>query len=235
LSENSHLHATSSHSDLPKQLGSKRGIFEVSHSVDLSSKVDSLAKKFDQLLCMNKVSNASSIQGVCSICASPMHASVDCLCISKSDCVPEQVNAAQGFRPSNNSCSNTYDHGWRNHLNFLWRSQNVEKPHAQSSRPTLPSFQNQRYAPPSSHPAPSGSSKIHKVISALGTLTSIVQNVDSKVQETESKMHIIDSHSQSIAKLETQLGQLAITVGKREEEKFQAIPYRTLKANNLNN
>ena len=31
LSENSHLHATSSHSDLPKQLGSKRGIYEVSH------------------------------------------------------------------------------------------------------------------------------------------------------------------------------------------------------------
>jgi len=33
-------------------------------------------------------------------------------------------------------------------------------------------------------------------------------------------MHIVDSHSQSIAKLETQLGQCAIVVGKREERKL---------------
>jgi len=89
LSENSHLHTTSSHSDLSRQLGSKGGIYEVSHSVDISSKVDALVKKFDQLLCMNKVSNAPSMKDVHSICASPMHASVDCPCISKSDCVPE--------------------------------------------------------------------------------------------------------------------------------------------------
>jgi len=44
-----------------------------------------------------------------------------------------------------------------------------------------------------------------------------VQNVDWKVQEIESKLHIVDSHSQSIAELETQLGQLAIAIGKREE------------------
>ena len=50
LSENSHLHATSLHSDLPRQLRSKGGIYEVSHSVDLSSKVDGLAKKFNQFV-----------------------------------------------------------------------------------------------------------------------------------------------------------------------------------------
>ena len=32
--------------------------------------------------------------------------------------------------------------------------------------------------------------------------------------------HIVDSHSQSIVKLETQLGQLAIAISKREEEKL---------------
>ena len=47
LGENSHLHAASSHSDLLRQLESKGEIYEVSHSVDLSSKVDALAKKFD--------------------------------------------------------------------------------------------------------------------------------------------------------------------------------------------
>ena len=65
LSENSHLHATSSHSNLPRQLQSKGRIYKVSHSTDLSSKVDALAKKFDQLLCMNKVSNAPNMQDVC--------------------------------------------------------------------------------------------------------------------------------------------------------------------------
>ena len=64
LSENSHLHAISSHAELPRQLGSKMGIYEVSHSIDLSSKVDALAKKFDQLLCMNKVSNVPSMQEI---------------------------------------------------------------------------------------------------------------------------------------------------------------------------
>ena len=72
LSENSHLHATSSYSDLPRELGSKGGIYEVSHSIDISSKIDALVNKFDQLLCMNKVSNAPPIQHVCSICASSM-------------------------------------------------------------------------------------------------------------------------------------------------------------------
>ena len=33
-------------------------------------------------------------------------------------------------------------------------------------------------------------------------------------------MHVVDSHSQSITKLETQFGQLAIVVGKREEGKL---------------
>jgi len=132
LSENSHLYATSSHSDFPRQLGSKRGIYEVSHSIDLSSKVDALAKKFDQLLCISKVSNAPSMQAVCSICTSPIHASAECSCIGKSDCMTEQVNAAQGFPSFHNPYSNTYSHGWWNHRNFSWRSQNVENPRAQS-------------------------------------------------------------------------------------------------------
>ena len=44
---------------------------------------------------MNKASNAPNMQDVCSICASPMHASAECPCIDKSDYMTEQVNAAQ--------------------------------------------------------------------------------------------------------------------------------------------
>jgi len=42
-------------------------------------------------------------------------------------------------------------------------------------------------------------------------------------------MHIVDSHAQSIAKLETQLRQLAIAVGKREEGKLPSHPIQKLK------
>jgi len=84
------------------------GIYEASHSLDLSSTVDALTKKFGQLLCMNKVSNTPSMQDACSICASPMDASVDCFCLGKSDCVTEELNTAKGFPSSNNSYSNTY-------------------------------------------------------------------------------------------------------------------------------
>jgi len=111
LSENSYLHVTSSHSGLLRQLRSNGEIYEVVHSIGLSGKVDTLAKKFDQLLCMNKMSNALSMQNVCSICVSPIHSSIDCPYIAKSDCVSEQVNVVQGFPPSNNPYSNTYNHG----------------------------------------------------------------------------------------------------------------------------
>ena len=80
---------------MPRQLGSKGGIYEVSHSIDLSSKVNALVKKFDQFLCMNKVSNAPSMHDVRSLCASPIHASVDCPCIGQSNRMIEQVNAIQ--------------------------------------------------------------------------------------------------------------------------------------------
>ena len=42
-------------------------------------------------------------------------------------------------------------------------------------------------------------------------------------------MYIVDSHLQSIAKLETQLRQLAIAVGKREEGKLPSHPIQKLK------
>jgi len=44
--------------------------------------------------------------------------------------------------------------------------------------------------------------------------------MDARVQEIESKMHFVDSHSHSIAKLETQLERPAIAIGRREEEKL---------------
>jgi len=73
-----------------------------------------------------QISNSSSMQDVRSICASPIHASFEYHSVGSSDVVNEQVNAAQGFSPTNNPYSNTYNHGWKNHPKFSWRPQNVE-------------------------------------------------------------------------------------------------------------
>ena len=118
LSENSHLHTTS-HSDPPRQLGSKGGVYEVTDSIAVFSKVDALSKKFDQLLCINKMINSSSMQDACSISASHMHASFECPSIGSFDIVTKQVNVVQGFPPNNYPYSNTYNHGWMNHPNFF--------------------------------------------------------------------------------------------------------------------
>jgi len=66
-----------------------------------------LTKKFDQLLCIDKMSNAPSTQDVCLICASFIHASVVCPHVDKSNCAIEQVNTTQEFPPHNNPYSNT--------------------------------------------------------------------------------------------------------------------------------
>ncbi|KAI5648391.1 hypothetical protein M9H77_34396 [Catharanthus roseus] len=54
-------------------------MYEVTENVDLSSKVDALSKKFDQLLALNTLpTNSLNVQGVCAICSSPSHAIYDC-------------------------------------------------------------------------------------------------------------------------------------------------------------
>ncbi|KAI5682403.1 hypothetical protein M9H77_03631 [Catharanthus roseus] len=72
------------------------------------------------------------------------------------------------------------------------------------------------YVPP--HPPQSGNSIFkEKVLSALKSL--------------ESTTQILDSHTQSIAKLETQIGQLANTISRRDEGKLPSHPIENPRAN----
>lgn len=93
-------------------------------------------KKIDQLLCLNKVTNAPSMQHVHSICTSLMHAFVDYHCVRKFDYATEQVTSIQVFPLTNDPYSNTYHSCWKNHPSFLSRSQNDKNP--QSSPAYLP-------------------------------------------------------------------------------------------------
>ncbi|KAI5652481.1 hypothetical protein M9H77_29668 [Catharanthus roseus] len=79
-----------------------------------------------------------------------------------------------------------------------------------------PGFQSQRYVPP--HPPQSGNSIFEeKVLSALKGL--------------EVKTQILDSRTQSIAKLETQIGQLANAISRREEGRLLSHPIENPRTN----
>ncbi|KAI5676630.1 hypothetical protein M9H77_07580 [Catharanthus roseus] len=79
-----------------------------------------------------------------------------------------------------------------------------------------PGFQSQRYVPP--HSPQSGNSIFEvKVLSALKGL--------------EVKTQILDSHTQSIAKLETQIGQLANAISRRDEGRLPSHPIENPRAN----
>ncbi|KAF7812340.1 uncharacterized protein G2W53_033316 [Senna tora] len=215
LSENSQQRATSSRIGTSRQVANKGGIYEVSNNHDLSNQVASLSKKFDQL--MNKLPvNFSNSQDVCVICASPKHCATDCPSASSyPEYMEQHVNATQGFK-QDNPYSNTYNPGWRNHPNFSWRQQNSD-PQRQQVNPNglvNPStYQSPRYGQPS--PQSFQSSGIdhnfqNQVLSAL-------KNLDPMRQ-------LLDSHTQSIAKLETQVGQLANTIARRDEGKLPSFP-----------
>ncbi|KAI5678716.1 hypothetical protein M9H77_09666 [Catharanthus roseus] len=140
-------------------------MYEVSQNIDLSLKVDTLSKKFDQLLALNTLpTNSLNVQGVCAICSSQQQ----------------------------------YQHN------------------KQSGMTAPPDFQCQRYVPP--HPPQSGNSMFEeKVLSALKGLEAMTQSVDS--------------HTQSIARLETQIEQLANPISRRDEGKLPSHPIENPRAN----
>ena len=68
------------------------------------------------------------MQDLCLIYASVMHTSFECPSLGPSDVINEHVNTIQGFPPTTNPYSNTYNHGWKNYPSFSWRCQNVDNP-----------------------------------------------------------------------------------------------------------
>ncbi|KAF7844320.1 uncharacterized protein G2W53_001225 [Senna tora] len=215
LSENSQQRVTSSRIGTSRQVGSKGGIYEVSNTHDLSNQVASLSKKFDQL--MNKLPvNSSNSQDVCVICASPKHCATDCPSASSyPEYVEEHVNATQWFKQYN-PYSNTYNPGWRNHPNFSWRQQNSD-PQRQQVNPNglvnSSTYQSPRYA----QPAPQS-------FQSSGIDHNFQNQVLSALKNLDHMRQLLDSYTQSIAKLETQVGQLANTIARRDEGKLPSFP-----------
>lgn len=115
----------------------RQNIFEASTPFDVTTKVDALSRKIDQLMAAGFVPTSSSHispqQEPCSFCSSTMHHVRDYPTIGQfSELLIEQANATFA-RPGNDLYSNTYNLRWRNHPNFSWRAQASDNPVPQHS------------------------------------------------------------------------------------------------------
>jgi hypothetical protein len=219
LGENSLQHASSSRRAPAPQTRRTEGLFEVGNPSDVTTKVDALSRKLDQLMAAGFAPTTSQPQvphEPCSFCSSPAHHANDCPIIGQfSEMNNEQVNAAFS-RPGNDPYSNSYNPGWRNHPNFSWRAQAPGNSAPPQGMPPHQSYNPaSNYRPPQHQyqpapPPPRNSAFEDKVLSALSNL--------------EANTQMLNSHSQSISKLEAQVGQLANSLNKRAEGKLPSQP-----------
>ncbi|XP_050895186.1 uncharacterized protein LOC127101786 [Lathyrus oleraceus] len=95
----------------------KGRIYEVNGINRVNSKVDALTQKIESLA-ITPVTTVAVITPNCELCGTPRHTNIDYQLLAG---VPtDQTNYAQG-----NPYSNTYNPGWRNHLNYSYKSNNA--------------------------------------------------------------------------------------------------------------
>ena len=108
--------------DKSAQNPKKRGIYELKGKTELNLRMDTIIKRLDafNIGWPINVANTFAVDS-CSICASPMHQAHNCPSMTVFFEM-EQMNAFNHFRKqSNGPYSETYNPGWRNHLNFSWK------------------------------------------------------------------------------------------------------------------
>ncbi|XP_058203029.1 uncharacterized protein LOC131317499 [Rhododendron vialii] len=229
LAENSRHRAASSRTNRTTSTSSKHsGLYEVGRSDDLSYKVDALTRKFDTFLSLGHGPSHSSppaaVAEVCQLCSSPCHQINECHMASQfPEFLQEHVNAAQGFgRPANDPYSHTYNPGWKKHPNFGWRQPDQGQPFAQPMRPSFSNTSNtQAYCPPPAPPqyqqppAPPASSQ--RTPAFEEQMLKAMAEMRADCQQMKADSQLLYSHSQSIAKMETQVGQLANALNHRDE------------------
>lgn len=107
------------------------GMYDIDGINMLNAKVDNLVKMFGKLGSVNSVSNSNAI--VNGGWSGESHINSDCLQFEQAQFVTNFSRQQQ----QNNPYTNTYNPGWRNHLNISWREQGNQ---GSSSRPSPPRF-----------------------------------------------------------------------------------------------
>ena len=176
-----------------------------------------LTQKLDKLLSVGQSLQSPSFQGVCALCFSPAHFVSNCPTASQiPEFVQEQVNAAQWFSKLRNYLfSNTYNPGWRNHHNFAWKSPGQGTSSYQPQRQNfsinyIAYHSQQSYKHPNPYPPQRN--------------PSFEETVLKKLKKLKASTQLVHSHSQSIAKVETQIGQIANTLNRRDEGRLPSQP-----------
>ena len=242
LSENSLQHAQSMRN--PSAGVPRGGVFEVNSAatVALTSKVETLCKQVANLV-TNGLPNPNPFppppQGeACAACFQYGH--------REEECEEVDVNAIQaqgGVGPY----ANTFNSQWKNHPNFRWRDESNPQPNPQVRPPfnnqaprpynqqqQQPRQQYQTYNDHPPHPPPHYQnqnfqqqnpppvkSKLDGTESQFATILSKLDDMSSKSKGIEEIVH---THTQSLAKLEMQMGQLANTMNQREKGKLPSQP-----------
>jgi uncharacterized coiled-coil protein SlyX len=239
LSNNSRQQASNRRREPAPKAPKTESLCEVGPPADMATQVvDAITKKLDQLM-TGFAPNAAHINTQpepCSFCSSTMHQVNNCpSAVNYTDISNEQVNAAFS-RPGNDPYSNTYNPGWRSHPNFSWKGQNAENstsgPHNQAQSNRQPYNSSPTYQPPHKQyqaaPPQRAESTDERILNLLGEVNGRIGAIEGRIGAIDGKFdemaHTVNSHSQSIAKLETQMGQMANTLNRREEGKLPSQP-----------
>jgi hypothetical protein len=126
LSNNSRQQASNRQRTPAPKAPKTESLLEVGHSPDMATQVvDAITKKPDQLMTTgfaHNIAHMNTQPEPCSFCSSTMYHLNNCPTIGNyTDISNAQVNAALS-RLGNDSYSNTYNPGWRNHPNFSWKN-----------------------------------------------------------------------------------------------------------------
>ncbi|KAM6567243.1 hypothetical protein CsatA_026371 [Cannabis sativa] len=176
------------------------GKYEIKEETDLRTSFEKLARKVEALVISQNMN--SHVQPKKEVCASTCHN--DQSCPSFLETFSEEANALHSYgKPNDSPFSNTYNPNWRNHPNFSWRQNQPQMTQG-----------NQFNMPNPNHAQPSQTYPPQRKPSLEDTLQQFMQ----------STQQIMQNQSQSIAKLETQLGQLANAVTEREKGRFPSQP-----------
>ncbi|XP_060972621.1 uncharacterized protein LOC133038474 [Cannabis sativa] len=176
------------------------GKYEIKEETDLRTSFEKLARKVEALVISQTMN--SHVQPKKEVCASTCHN--DQSCPPFLETFSEEANALHSYgKPNDSPFSNTYNPNWRNHPNFSWRQNQPQMNQG-----------NQFNMPNPNHAQPSQTYPPQRKPSLEDTLQQFMQ----------STQQIMQNQSQSIAKLETQLGQLANAVTEREKGRFPSQP-----------
>jgi hypothetical protein len=196
----------------------------VKEGIELKMKIDALTKKVD-------AANPFHVD-CCSIYASPSHSAQTCPSLPTFiESSMEQVNAFSNFRKqSNGPFSETYNPWWRNHPNFLWKqnppvNQGGALHQAHNQYPPefhqLVHHQGRQASPTPAYQAPTQALASSSESTLEDTLKAFMQLTGQSINDVKNATMV---NTQAIAKLETQIGQIASHLGEREKGKLPSQP-----------